>query len=186
MSDLMVLPGSPSSQSRRTRQREVSLEMPETQDSFHLYLVRHGSAKPKEEDPDRGLTEMGTADVTRMAEWAKVAGIRVAEIRQSGKHRAQQTAEIYSEQMGCPSRAVSGLAPKDDVLAVAKSLRDETRSIMLVGHLPFLERLAAALIVGNPEAKIVSLDAGALLALERTNGVWNATCLMQPELLPLP
>ena len=32
-----------------------------------LYLVRHGEAKPKDEDPERGLTLLGADAVARMA-----------------------------------------------------------------------------------------------------------------------
>lgn len=55
---------------------------------------------------------------------------------------------------------------------------------MLVGHLPFLERLAAKLITGDAETGILTLDAGALLELTRVDDAWEATCLMQPRLLP--
>jgi len=134
-----------------------------------MYLVRHGEAKSKEEDPERGLTEAGRADVNRIAVWAAAAGIRAGEVRHSGKLRAQQTAEIVAEHL---------------VVRPAEAIRDEQRDIMLVGHLPFLERLASLLIAGGAETGVVSLDAGALLELTQTENGWTATCLMQPRLLP--
>ena len=158
--------------------------MPETQSDQRLYLVRHGDAKSKEEDPERGLTDAGHEDVTKMAGWAAAIGIQVDEIRHSGKLRAQQTAEIFAEHLCVQAAETSGLAPKDDVKGIAKAVKSEQGSIMLVGHLPFLERLAAKLITGNAETGIVTLDASALLELSLKNDAWKATCLIQPRLLP--
>lgn len=158
--------------------------MPETQSHRRLYLVRHGEAKPKEEDPERGLTDAGREDVTKMAAWAAAVGIQVDEIRHSGKLRAQQTAEVFVEHLRVQAAEASGLAPNDDVKGIAKAIKSEPDSIMLVGHLPFLERLAAKLITGDAETGILTLDAGALLELTRVDDAWKATCLMQPRLLP--
>lgn len=150
-----------------------------------LYLVRHGEARPKGEDPDRPLTPAGAADVGRMAAWAAAAGMRVDEIRHSGKLRAQQTAEILAEQLGASARAITGLGPEDDVANLTAAVASETRAVMLVGHLPQLERLAASLIAGNAESSVLLLDAGALLELTQVDDGWRVTCLMQPRLLPV-
>ena len=149
-----------------------------------LYVVRHGEAKPKNEDPERGLTEVGHANVSRMANWVAASGIRVDEIRHSGKLRAQQTAEIFAGPLGAHAHATPGLAPKDDVASIAGIIASEDGEIMLVGHLPFLARLAALLTVGNADSSVVTLDAGALLELTRADDGWRVTCLMQPMLLP--
>ena len=149
-----------------------------------LYLVRHGEAKPKHEDSERGLTDAGHANVRRMASWAATSGIRVDEIRHSGKSRAQQTAEIFAEILGSQAQAVAGLAPKDDVVSIAGGIESEAGDMMLVGHLPFLERLAAVLTAGDADSIHVTLDAGALLELTMDDDGWRVTCLMQPRLLP--
>jgi phosphohistidine phosphatase len=158
--------------------------MPDTESHRRLFLLRHGEAKPKEEDPERGLTDDGCADVMRMAAWAASAGIQVDEIRRSGKLRAQQTAKIFAEHLGTKAVEAPGLAPKDDVAAVAGAIEQEPGVVMLAGHLPFLERLAALLVTGNGEDKVVTLEASALLELTKTDDGWKATGLMQPRLLP--
>jgi phosphohistidine phosphatase len=153
-----------------------------------VYLVRHGEAMPKEEDPERPLTAAGRDDVSRMAAWAATTGNHVAAIQHSGKLRAQQTAQIFADHLPeAPiPEAVSGLAPNDDVKPIANQLRSEVHPIMLVGHLPFLERLASLLVAGNADAPVVTLDAGALLALAKDEDGWSAVCLMQPRYLPAP
>jgi len=158
--------------------------MPDTESHRRLFLLRHGEAKSKAEDPQRGLTDAGRTDVTRMAAWAAAVGIQVDEIRHSGKLRAQQTAEIFAKRLGVQAVATPGLAPKDDVAAIASAIEQEQGVVMLVGHLPFLERLAALLITGNSEGKVLTLEASALVELTKTDDGWTATCLMQPRLLP--
>lgn len=153
-----------------------------------VYLVRHGEAKPKEEDPERPLSEAGEDDVVRMAVWAAETGIHVIAIRHSGKLRAQQTAEIFADHLPeAPlSRAVSGLGPNDDLEPIAKRLQSEQGPIMLVGHLPFLERLASLLVAGDADAAVVTLEAGAFLALAKNENGWCVDYLIQPKLLSAP
>ena len=54
-----------------------------------LYLVQHGEAKSKAEDPQRPLTERGREDVARVATFATKAGSQVRQIRHSGKRRLE-------------------------------------------------------------------------------------------------
>jgi len=64
---------------------------------LRVYLVRHGKAKSKEEDPERHLTERGAEEVRRVARFLAAAGIQVSKILHSGKTRARQTAEISNQ-----------------------------------------------------------------------------------------
>ena len=110
--------------------------------------------------------------------------MRVDESRHSGKHRAQQTAAIFSERLAAaPPQVALGLAPNDDVTPIREELQREGRNIMLVGHLPFLGQLVGLLLAEDKERNVVSLDAGALIWLCRTEDGWATVCLMQPKLL---
>ena len=62
-----------------------------------LYLVQHGKSLPKDVDPDQGLSEEGIAETKRIADVASGYRVKVSLIRQSGKKRARQTAEILAE-----------------------------------------------------------------------------------------
>jgi phosphohistidine phosphatase len=84
----------------------------------------------------------------------------------SGKKRALQTAEILAEALK-PSkqvRAVSGIAPLDDVSSYAETLDLQSQQ-MIVGHLPFLEKLAAYLVTGQQQNPIFQLQNGGILCL---------------------
>ena len=150
-----------------------------------LFLVQHGEAKSKAEDPDRPLTDRGVETVRRMAVWASQAGITLAQIRHSGKRRAEQTAEIFAERLN-PSNGViatEGLGPNDDVRAVADKLASETGPLMLVGHLPFLSRLTGLLLTGEPEAVVVRFRNAGVVGLRREAGRWSVNWAVPPELL---
>lgn len=150
-----------------------------------LFLVQHGEAKSKGEDPDRPLTDRGVETVQRMALWASRVGIRLAEIRHSGKRRAQQTAEIFAEHLH-PSDGVTaseGLGPNDDVHAVAQDLVSETRPLMLVGHLPFLSRLAGLLLTGEPPNEVVRFSNAGIIRLRREEEGWSVDLVVPPDLV---
>ena len=147
-----------------------------------VYLVRHGEAQSPMADPQRGLTERGSATVQRLGAWASAVFPTVSEIRHSGKLRAEQTARILANsfQMNTEPIAVSGLNPNDDVVPVAESLAGVEHPLMLVGHLPFLARLTSCLVVGDPGKAIVDFDTAALVRLYRDQYGWTIDTVMQP------
>ena len=152
---------------------------------MRLFLVQHGEAKPEAEDLQRSLTERGTETVGRMAGWAAQMGIKVDEIRHSGKRRAEQTARMFANHLNPPSGviAVSGLNPKDDVTLVAASLLGEQESIMLVGHLPHLSRLLSFLVTGNPETEIIRFRNAGIICLTQKEAKWTIDWVFQPDLV---
>jgi phosphohistidine phosphatase len=133
-----------------------------------LYLVQHGKSLPKDQDPDQGLSREGIGDVERIAGVARGYGVRVAAIRHSGKKRALQTAEIFSTALN-PEKGVEtmdGIKPLDDVTAVAATLRSDD-NVMLVGHLPFMERLTSYLTTGAADKLIFKFQNGGIVCLEQ-------------------
>jgi phosphohistidine phosphatase len=152
---------------------------------MELYLVQHGEAKPEAEDPERPLTDQGVETVRRMASWAAQVGLKLAQIRHSGKRRAEQTAALLAERLS-PAKgviAVEGLKPNDDVLPVMELLQGEHDPVMLVGHLPFLSRLASLLMVGNTESGIIRFQQAGIVCLSQVDGKWAVRWVMPPELL---
>lgn len=150
-----------------------------------LFLVQHGEAKPENEDPQRSLTNRGTETVEQMADWAARIGIKVDEIRHSGKRRAEQTATIFAQRLNPLSgvRRVSDLNPNDDVTPVAASLQGEHESIMLVGHLPHLGKLVGFLVTGNPEIESIRFRNAGIVCLSQKEAKWAIDWVMRPDLL---
>ena len=133
-----------------------------------LFLVQHGKSLPKEIDPGKGLSEEGISDVNRIAKVAKGYGVHVSRIKHSGKTRARQTAEIFASALE-PDGGVqetSGLNPLDDVAAFAGTI-DSRDDLMLVGHLPFMEKLTSYLITGSIERTVFKFQNSGILCLDK-------------------
>jgi phosphohistidine phosphatase len=150
----------------------------------NVYLVQHAEAKSKDQDPDRPLTSQGRREAESVAAVAARLGLEIAQIRHSGKTRARQTAEVMAERLS-PSGGVvtaSGLAPLDDVKPVAEELATADRSLMLVGHLPFMERLAGYMLTGDVARTVVQFRKAGIVNLERKDGGWQVQWIITPDI----
>jgi phosphohistidine phosphatase len=133
-----------------------------------LYLVQHGKSLPKDQDPDQGLSEEGKAETEMIAKTAKEKGVTVSQIRHSVKTRARQTAEILAQAL-IPNQGVqeiSGIKPMDDVAEAAANL-DPSENVMLVGHLPFMERMTAFLVTGSIDKPILKFQNSGIVCLDK-------------------
>jgi phosphohistidine phosphatase len=150
-----------------------------------LYLVQHGKSLSKDVDPDQGLSEEGIAETKRIADVARGYRVKVSLIRQSGKKRARQTAEILADALNPAGGVaeVSGLKPMDDVAACAATL-DGAADIMLAGHLPFMGRMASFLVTGSMEKPIFRFQNSGIVCLEQDpqSGSWIIAWTLMPNI----
>jgi phosphohistidine phosphatase len=149
-----------------------------------VYLVQHGRSLPKDIDPDQGLSDEGMAETKRIAEVARGYHVRVSLIKHSGKTRARQTAEIFASALN-PTAGVEeagGLKPLDDVAAFAGSI-DMAADMMLVGHLPFMQRMASYLVTGSADAPIFKFQNSGIVCLEKDpdSGSWVIVWTLMPK-----
>jgi len=146
-----------------------------------LYLVQHGQAKTKEEDPERPLTDQGVDDASGVARRAvDDLGVRPARLLHSGKTRARQTADIWGGLLGAAVEEVDALAPNDDPTTWQAQVAAEADDLLLVGHLPHLARLAGLLLTGRADTPVVRFRQGGLVGLERTDGGWVSSVVLPP------
>ena len=150
-----------------------------------LFLVQHGKSLPKEIDPEQSLSEEGRSEVEYISGLAKDHKVRVARIGHSGKTRARQTAEIFASAL-MPEKGVTetpGLNPLDDVAISAKGI-DSREDMMLVGHLPFMERLTSYLITGSPDRPVFKFQNGGVVCLDRDSntGFWVIKWALTPRI----
>ena len=106
-------------------------------------------------------------------------------IKHSGKKRARQTADILAEILK-PEKGImeiSGLKPLDDVAVIADTLSGQD-NIMLVGHLPHLERLTSYLITGTAEKTIFKFQNGGIVCLDSIpdNQSWLIKWALMPRI----
>ncbi len=136
-----------------------------------LYLVQHGKSLPKDVDPEKGLSEEGISEVKRIAKVAKGHNVMVFTIKHSGKKRARQSAEIFASALS-PRYGVEeskGLNPLDDVVTIADRV-DSGDNVMLVGHLPFMERLTSYLVTGSADNTVFRFQNGGIVCLDKDAG----------------
>lgn len=133
-----------------------------------LYLVQHGKSLSKNVDIHEGLSEEGIVEVKRIAGVAAQYGINVSKILHSGKTRARQTAQIFASSLNVRNEIeeTEGIKPLDDVVRFAENI-NASDNIMLVGHLPFLEKLTSYLVVGSDEKSVFKFQNGGIVCLDK-------------------
>ena len=151
-----------------------------------LYLVQHAKAASKDIDPARSLTEEGLRNIQKVAAFIKSLNLSVDYLWHSGKKRAQQTAEVLVEAVEVRTETTGrdGLAPNDDVTALKGELMSAQQDIMIVGHLPFLNKLASLLLTGCESSNTVAFRQGGIVYLEYTgDNQWQLDWMVTPEIL---
>jgi len=151
-----------------------------------LYLVQHAKAASKEIDPQRPLTEEGLRDIKKVAEFIKPLDLSVDYLWHSGKKRAAQTAEVLAGVIKVNKTLTGrgGLGPNDDVNVLANEFVSAMDDIMIVGHLPFLAKLASLLLTGSESADTVVFKQGGIVCLNRCEeDKWQIDWMVTPELL---
>jgi phosphohistidine phosphatase len=151
-----------------------------------LFLVQHGKSLTKEQDPDQGLSDEGSTEVKRIAGVAAGYGVRPSAIKHSGKKRARQTAGVLVEALlpaGGDAEPISGIGPLDDVAAAASALKTED-NVMLVGHLPFMERLTGLLVAGSAERLVFKFQNGGIVCLDKKpdDSYWFIKWTLMPRI----
>ncbi|MDW7773345.1 MAG: phosphohistidine phosphatase SixA [Desulfobulbaceae bacterium] len=150
-----------------------------------VLLVQHGEAKSSDEDPARPLSEEGFRKTEKIAAWIGKHSFSVAEIQHSGKKRAEETAMIFAGHLS-PENGIfsaAGLNPNDDVVSFAERLNQRVEPVMIVGHLPFLGKLAGLLLAGDPQRNVISFTNSGVVCLEKKNDAWSAAWIIIPGLL---
>ena len=135
-----------------------------------IYLIQHAESVSEKEDPARPLSDEGKDTMEKVGALAARLGIKPDLIFHSGKLRAGQTAEILARHLGRSDKVheKQGLGPLDPVAPVAEWLKEAARSLSglaIVGHLPFLDKLASLLVVKDENLGVVSFQNGAITKL---------------------
>ena len=150
---------------------------------MRCYLVRHGEAVSAQVNPQRPLSARGRDQVTELARLALSREIQVSELRHSGILRAQETAQILAGYLKPPGgvQPAAGLLPEDDPETVKAEIELVEEPIMLVGHLPFMSRLAALLVQGDAGRSLAEFSPAAMLCCVKTGAGWQIDWQIAPS-----
>lgn len=140
-----------------------------------VYLVQHGANNPENEDPEKGLTHQAAQDVEKMAQFIGRMNRQYEAIFHSDKKRARQTAQIFGEHLkhALGVHETDFLGPTDDIEVWLNRILCTDGDPVLVGHLPFLNKLASRLVAQDENKHVLSFQNGGIVCLEDEDGNEN-------------
>lgn len=152
---------------------------------MRLYLVQHADAVSKDTHPLRPLSDKGLKDATNMAAFLHGAQVKVGQVVHSGKLRAEETANALAKTvwLGHTPEALDGIDPNDPTDHLFNSALTAGGDLMVVGHMPFMGRMAARCLTGNEDGASVSFEPGSVLCLERASEGWTLDWFVKPGML---
>jgi len=161
--------------------------------ALEIYLVQHGESKSNDEDPARPLTDDGRRTVENVGTHLARLGIAFDRVFHSGKLRAQQTAEILAGSLKISEKleARKGLDPLDPVEPTMRWLSEQAqrglRSVAIIGHLPFLDKLASLMVTGNENSGVIAFQYAGVVRLvpKREAEGYRVRWVLAPELFTL-
>jgi len=150
---------------------------------MRLYLIQHGIAVPEEQGPQKPLSQEGRDDTQKTAEFLKARDIKVDRIWHSKKTRSVQTAQMISESIACSEiEERDDINPKDPVDKLQEGIQALNADLMIVGHLPFLQKLASLLLTGSDRNELISFKNSGVICLEYQEN-WKLAWFAPPYVL---
>jgi phosphohistidine phosphatase len=148
-----------------------------------LYIVQHGISLSEEVDPEKSLSPDGEEQSRKIAEFLKEKSVHVDVLWHSPKKRAVQTAHILSETVASPEvQERKDLNPRDPVGPIREVIEPMEKNLMIVGHLPFLQKLVSLLLSGTEDDQFISIKNSGVICLEYADS-WKVSWAVTPELL---
>ncbi|HEX4263597.1 MAG TPA: phosphohistidine phosphatase SixA [Verrucomicrobiae bacterium] len=139
-----------------------------------LYILRHGDAAehgdPRYKENERPLTPKGIQRTKQLAHVLREMEITFDAILSSPLTRARETAEIIGRGLKEPDnlRFSEHLTPSgnmEELVHQVNTIRPAPKSVILVGHEPYLSGFISLLCTGGPGLPIV-VKKGALCRLD--------------------
>ena len=138
--------------------------------SMDLYILRHGIAVEPgtpgyEDDADRPLTPGGQRKLGQIADAMEALDLSFDRIISSPYVRARETAEIVAEALGADKtlELSDTLTPGGSVkrlVELLNRLEPSPKSVLLVGHEPYLSGLISLLVSGKETFGVVMKKGG--------------------------
>ncbi len=152
-----------------------------------LYLVRHGEVSNREVFSNRSLSQKGKADVFKMGKFLKGADVKIDVLWHSRKVRAVQTAQILTKIIEIDQEKVvekEELFPTAPANNLLKQIIKENTNLMIVGHLPYLQKISSLLLVNSEYEELIKFPSGGVVCLKREGDKWYLLWEVIPELIP--
>jgi len=148
---------------------------------LEIYLMQHGLAMPKDQDPEEGLSPDGEARIHASGEALKKMGISFDAILSSPKKRSKQTAAIMAQETGFPTekivetKRVKAMTPPEETLQALSELSG-ARCVLVAGHLPSVAEVASLLLTQGSKVA-VQFEMGGCCRIDVSELCAGAGCL---------
>ncbi|MBL4712087.1 MAG: phosphohistidine phosphatase SixA [Gammaproteobacteria bacterium] len=146
-----------------------------------LYFSQHGLAVDKTENANRPLSKLGIEQTNVIAKQLLIADVSISSVTHSGKCRAEQSAEIFANNLSNQAVSVSEyLSPNNDVRLLLPHLT--TDNALYIGHLPHLAKLVAYLVTGDENHNIIRFQNSAIVCLEKNQKRYHVEWYLTPNM----
>ena len=146
-----------------------------------LYIVRHGDYLTTDKDPKKRLSHKGIDESKKIAEFLSKQEILPVAIWHSDKSRAVQTAEFISKIIGVDNLiARQDLAPAEPVNKFPQEILKCNGDLMIVGHIPFIQKLSSLLLTNSVNADIIRFYKSGVACLEHDK-YWKILWIASPN-----
>ena len=149
-----------------------------------LIIIRHGEANNPVLDPKKGLSAKGIRQAEKIAGLIRKQQYDVSEIWHSPKARAVQTAGVIAKILESKPVLVkrNDLKPENEAEPVVQDLERFNRNLIIVSHLPLVERLAGLLTTYNPEGSLFRFSTCGSVCLEKSDSpFWHIRWVISPQ-----
>ena len=126
---------------------------------MEIYLMQHGPALPKDQDPEQGLGPEGKDRIRASGKALKKMGVTFDAILASPKKRSKETAAIVADELGFPvdrileTPKVKAMAPPEETVQELSQL-GEAQRVLIAGHLPSVAEVSSLLLTEGSKATV--------------------------------
>ena len=148
--------------------------------------MRHGEAGGTYNGEEPSLSVRGESEVDIIGKALSSYDVQINRIYHSGKLRARQTAEIVKNKLGTdiPISGREGLKPNDSAAIFAEGITEIQEDTLIVGHLPFMAKLAAYLLTTAENDWKFSFSTASVVCLENIpSSGWKIHWFINPEIV---
>jgi phosphohistidine phosphatase len=99
--------------------------------------------------------------------------------------RAKETAEILAKDIQPKEglKEIKGLAPLDPVENLLQKIIEENKDIMIVSHLPFLQKFSSLILTGSEKYNLINFSQAGCICLEEKERKFGILWIITPELI---
>jgi phosphohistidine phosphatase SixA len=156
---------------------------------MRAYIIQHAEARRVEDNPPvRTLSEKGTEDTYRLANYINSSGDVADRFMHVGSEWTQDNAEKLAKFMGSEGKASQTpyvLTRETDITAFIDDLNSTSDTVVASTPSDVAMRAVTRLLTGREDPVILAKASGLCSCLERgDDGVWKLLWMVKPDQLP--